>query len=291
MASKRKPNRKPPGMYWFPKDWLESSDVMRCSYAAQGLWFFLLNHMVHLEPAGVMPGDLAQVALIVGKGSTMAVQRAWAKENKPLFQELERNGVFSRGKDMPGALSADSIVNRKMYRKWLLSKQRSDAARSRWSKTGKTREARTDVGVCKPLSKTPCKTPCKTRAKGSTATRAKHDAKRHDSSLETPRGFDDASDANGVRDGMQIAMPSLTLAPPLPLTKPLAHKSGDLGDQRSIPKPARATPPTTQIPIPTRPRSPSPGSREACQSPVPLRDIVPITCFRTRASSQRRLCA
>ena len=60
-----------------------------------------------------------------------------------LFAELIEKGVCSLGKDMPGALPAESIVCRKMYRVWLVNQRQSDygkiGATIRWENERKAK--------------------------------------------------------------------------------------------------------------------------------------------------------
>lgn len=133
-----------PGMYVYEKDLLHDDAVESCSMAAFGLWVkMLLGPMRRSEPKGVLPGDPHDIARLF-KCVTELQAKAWVVDNDPLLRELEQHDVFSRGKDMPGILAPDAIVNRRMYREWL-ELQDENARRSKGGKT-RVKQAQRDAG-------------------------------------------------------------------------------------------------------------------------------------------------
>lgn len=118
-------------MYW--SDWL-GRDPKVLTYGAKGLWIDMLAVMGNRSPQGVISGNLESLAESLGYVGPMA--RAWVSEYKPLIEELEQKGIFSRGRDVSDELEPDAIVSRRMYRdrdrSQEISEARSRAARIRW---------------------------------------------------------------------------------------------------------------------------------------------------------------
>lgn len=116
------------GLYWFWDAWMADPGLMRTSFAAQGLWINMLAHAWFQEPRGVLPGDLLELARVMGcKNNTVM---AFAKDIEPLIVELEANGVFSRGKEMNDSLPENAVVNRRMWREWQEEMGRVEQARN-----------------------------------------------------------------------------------------------------------------------------------------------------------------
>lgn len=236
---------KTPGMYWFVDDWLSDEGVQACGYAAQGFWFELLNHMHKRHPRGVLPGSLIEIAKL--KGLRGKVAEVWAGYVTPLVRELEANEVFSRGRDMPGALAPDAIVNRKMYRDYHLRDNRRAAAEKRWERE---RAAKNKVNV-----------QCK---KGT-----KPHANPHAKAMQNPIREGMQTGMQGNPDGatgypqnsdakpMQTAVQSECLSSPNPSPNPqVIYKSGDPDDPKREGNDHGES------------RNPSPGS-PCAQSPQP----------------------
>jgi hypothetical protein len=99
--------------------------------------------MHHQRPQGVLPGGLEELAHLMGVQFGMSGH--WAEDVLPLIRELDEAAVFSRGSTVPGSLDANAIVNRRMYRKWLKSEIRRQAANVRW--WGANRTSSTPVAV------------------------------------------------------------------------------------------------------------------------------------------------
>lgn len=132
--------------------WIGSPELQACSAAARGWWLEMCGVMfTYGEPRGVMRNDLVAFAKQVRHLDKLAEIRACVKE-------LEREGVFSRGRDViaasPRDLSAwlrdDDIVCRHMFREWLTKSLRSAAGRkggaasaeSRWGNGAGVRDAK-----------------------------------------------------------------------------------------------------------------------------------------------------
>jgi len=105
--------KKPKKDFWIkyePGALLQDKNFMRCGYEAKGLWTVMWNNAFFCDPVGVLPGNLTQLKNM-GFGSE--------GELAPIIQELERNGVFSRGSDSefkPDNLPLDTIISRRTYR-------------------------------------------------------------------------------------------------------------------------------------------------------------------------------
>lgn len=136
MAKSRRANygEKEPGEYFFRDTW-KGCEVKALSYAAKGLWIDMLMEMTGTDIPGVLPGNLEALAEVLGFGAMATV---WADMHRPLIEEMERKNVFSRGAEMGEDLPPDSIVNRRLYRKWIkalgLSETNRQNVRSRWDK-------------------------------------------------------------------------------------------------------------------------------------------------------------
>lgn len=123
------------GFYWFTDAWLTDPGVQQSSWQAKGLWIDMLCRASYEWPRGVLPGDPIELAVVMGIPRGAA--SAWVEETRPLIEELERNGVFSRGADVHDRLPKTAIVSRRMFRESLAELARSEkaerAARIRWS--------------------------------------------------------------------------------------------------------------------------------------------------------------
>lgn len=116
------------GLYWFWDAWMADPGLMRTSFAAQGLWINMLAHAWFQDPRGVLPGDLLELARVMGcKNNTV---KAFAADIEPLIVELEANSVFSRGKAVNDSLPENAIVNRRMWREWQEEMGRVEQARN-----------------------------------------------------------------------------------------------------------------------------------------------------------------
>lgn len=139
--AKRKGGQKPPaekkrpGFYLFPKDWLADSAVQGCSWEARGLWIDMLCLMWDQNPRGVLPGKPTELARMFG--IPVAVREAWAEQVRPILAELLDNDVYSLGVGMDDQLPPGSIVNRRMFKEFMAEIGRSEAAKKaaqiRWS--------------------------------------------------------------------------------------------------------------------------------------------------------------
>lgn len=114
------------------KDWwmryepgavLGDKGLMKCSFAAKGLWWIMLNHAFSNEPMGTMPGNLTQL-VNMGVGGSEA-------DIAPLLKELESANVFARGsaEEFRGdGIPLDTIISRRMYREGLAANKRKISA-------------------------------------------------------------------------------------------------------------------------------------------------------------------
>lgn len=108
---------------WFPfepGDWLTDNGLAMSSLAAQGLWINLLCRMWRSNIRGVLTGDVTALSALVGRSEA---------EVRPLLEELAKNKVFSRGREVGDGLPEDAIVNRRMYREWSIRRKRAEAGR------------------------------------------------------------------------------------------------------------------------------------------------------------------
>jgi len=112
-----------PSLQFYPKDWMTDDGLRVCSLAAKGLWIEILFQMffspirgalLHANGIQKSPEDIAG---LLYKVNTKTIQS--------LIKELEDNRVFDR-------LENGTIINRKMYREYQLSKTRQDAVNTRW---------------------------------------------------------------------------------------------------------------------------------------------------------------
>lgn len=133
------------GIYFWIRDWRGDEAVSACGYAAKGLWIDMLFVMVQQELPGVLPGDLRELARLMGHRGR-DVGRAWVASVSPLVAELEAEGVFTRGKDLARkpwhpAVADDAIVNRRMWREHCLklSKKLAGKAGGKLSARGRKR--------------------------------------------------------------------------------------------------------------------------------------------------------
>lgn len=110
-----------PSMPWFkfyPSDWIACGELLRCSWAARGLWVHMICVMHKSQSRGRLVGrdgarlDDATVLLMCGLGP----------DGEGLLRELEDAGVFERGAD-------GEIVCRRMVRDASISESRSRAGR------------------------------------------------------------------------------------------------------------------------------------------------------------------
>ena len=137
-----RPIRKKQGSTFFWHDWLSDRELASCSLAARGLWIEILCVMFFQTPKGVLECGLDTYLEYRYPDTRMA--NLIRDELIPFLKELLDKGVCSLGKDMPGSLSVDSIVSRKMYRKWLegenLSAYGQLGAKARWDKVKKAKK-------------------------------------------------------------------------------------------------------------------------------------------------------
>lgn len=141
---RRKSNEKHPGFYFWTKDWLGDEDLGEVDWAPKGLWADMVALSYTQTPRGVLPGDPEGLARIFGVKPRL--RDPWYEDVKPLIQQLESAGVFSRGADVDLSLPPDSIVCRKAYRDWIeemsVREARSKAgklgAQARQAKSSKT---------------------------------------------------------------------------------------------------------------------------------------------------------
>lgn len=116
-----------PSLQFYPKDWMTDDGLKVCSLAAQGLWINLLCQMFFSPVRGALlhangiQKSVEDITNYTYKTNTKVIQN--------LIKELEDNRVFDR-------LENGTIVNRKMYREWQLSKKRQAAVNTRWHTKG-----------------------------------------------------------------------------------------------------------------------------------------------------------
>ena len=150
-------NKRPGKQPWMPlfhSDLRTDEKVLRCGWAARGVWVFMLCAAWKEKPRGVLPGDVAELAGIIG-GQIPDVSKA--------IKELEFHDVFSRGHEFEGHnLPPDAIVNRRMYGDWYESKTKAESGRKGGLATAKKRQK----SPAKPRVYHPQHTASKRQAKG-----------------------------------------------------------------------------------------------------------------------------
>ena len=136
-----RPIRKKQGSTFFWGDWMNDRELASCSLAARGLWIDMLCVMFFQTTKGVLENGMDTYLEYRYPDARMA--NLIRDELIPLLNELLDKGVCSTGKDMPGILPVDSIVSRKMYRKWLECSNYSEfgkiGAKVRWEKAKKAK--------------------------------------------------------------------------------------------------------------------------------------------------------
>jgi len=114
----------PWGKFWW-KDWLTDPALSVCSLAAQGLWIRMLCIMSLSDPPGRLKLPPTRRAETEAK-QVAGMCHADARQVRPLLDELETRGVFSR--------ESGNIVSRRMIRDAELSDQGRSAAAKGWQK-------------------------------------------------------------------------------------------------------------------------------------------------------------
>lgn len=121
MKKAKEDNR--PSFQFYPKDWMTDDGLRVCSLAAKGLWAEILCQMFFSPVRGALlhasgkQKTAEDLANYIYKTNTKVIQN--------LLDELEHNRVYDR-------LENGTIINRKMYHEWQVSRKRIEAVNTRW---------------------------------------------------------------------------------------------------------------------------------------------------------------
>ena len=101
-------------------EWQLNNNLACCRAESRGVWIEMLCCMSKSRQKGVLHLDYPSLARLT---------RSTIDEVVNAINDLEKNGVFSRGHEVSQDLPSEAIVCREMYRRWRLSQVRAEAGR------------------------------------------------------------------------------------------------------------------------------------------------------------------